>query len=160
MRKTPNVVGVVAALRDLDGPNGYALARHAGLAPGTVYRVLDRLHDEGWVTARTDGRRKRYYLTDLGASWAVAWTQPVGEVVTRVRRRGDEVEVIRWLGSNWPMIVAWCGDVVRRDGDVLWLRTVDDNEESCELGWWVVQGVRNKYPIPPDVFHATYRMPA
>jgi DNA-binding MarR family transcriptional regulator len=159
MRKTPNVVGVLAALRDLDAPNGYALARHAGLAPGTVYRVLDRLHDEGWITVRTAGRHKRYRLTPLGESWVDAWTQPIGEVVTRVRRKGGEEEVIRWLGHNWPAVSAFVGDAVRRDGHVLWIRTVDGNEESCKLGWWIVAGVLNKYPIPPAVFAARYELP-
>lgn len=159
MRKTPNVVAVLGTLRDLDAPYGMQIAHHTGLADETVYRVLDRLHAEQWVTARADGRKRRYYLTPLGASWVDAWTQPVGEVVTRVRRKGGYEEVICWLGTNWPAVSAFVGDAVRRDGDMLWIRTVDGNEESCRLGWWIVAGVLNKFPIPPDVFRARYELP-
>jgi hypothetical protein len=159
MRKTPNVIAVLGALRDLDAPFGMEVARHTGLHDETVYRVLARLRDEQWVTVHDERMVRRYELTPLGASWAEAWTRPVGETVTRVRRKGGEVNVIRWSGTNWDAIHVFCGDVVRRDGDTLWLRTVDDNEESCVLGWWIVEGVRNKYPIPPDVFNATYELP-
>lgn len=159
MRKTPNVTAVLAALRELDAPYGMQIARHTGLKDETVYRVLERMRDESWVTARKAGRRTRYYLTPLGASWAEAWTRPTGEVAMRVRRRSDDVWVIRWLGTNWPAVEAFCGSEVRRDGDVLWLRTVDSNEESAQLGWWIVAGVHNKYPIPQSVFDATYQLP-
>lgn len=158
MKKTPNVVAVLGALRSLDAPHGLAIAYHTGLKPPTVYRVLYRLRTEGWVTARQDGRRVRYELTQLGASWADAWTLPVGEVVASYRRRAEYVRAIRWTGNNWDAVSAFVGDNVQRDGDVLWLRTVDDNVESCRIGWWIVEGVHNKYPVPPDVFSATYEV--
>jgi len=159
MRKTPNVVVVLAAMRDLEAPYGMQIARHTGLKDETVYRVLERLQLEGWLTSQLSGRLRRYQLTQLGKSWAAAWTQPVGDEPVRVRRRSDEVWVIRWLGTNWPAVEAFCSSAVRRDGDVLWIRTVDDNEESARLGWWIVAGVHNRYPIPPDVFDATYELP-
>lgn len=158
MRKTPNVVAVLVALHELDAPYGMQIARHTGLKDETVYRILARMRDEGWAVARDSGVTRRYELTPLGESWAIAWTRPVGETVTRVRRKGGDVRVIRWTGTNWEAVAAFCGDVVRREDDTLWLRTVDDNEESCALGWWIIEGVRNKYPIPPDVFDATYEL--
>jgi hypothetical protein len=158
MKRTPAVVAVLAAVRDLDGPNGYQIARHARIKPATIYRVRDRLLDEEWITARTDGPRRRYYLTPLGESWADTWTRPVGETPTRVRRKADDVWVIRWAGTNWPAVSAFCPGA-RRDGDELRIPTVDGNIETCRLGWWIVRGVNNHYPIPPNVFDATYELP-
>lgn len=73
MRKTRNVTDVLTALRELEGPYGAEIARHTGLAHPTVSRVCKRLYEEGWVVIRSDGRKVRYYLTPLGASWAEAW---------------------------------------------------------------------------------------
>ena len=63
----------------LDAPTeetyGFVLAQATGLKAGTLYPVLQRLVDEGWVTARWEEidesqegrRRRRYYrLTALG----------------------------------------------------------------------------------------------
>lgn len=159
MKRTPNVVKVLAALRVLNAPTGYALAQHAQIPHPTAYRVLARLLEENMVAVRADGTRRRYYLTPLGETWAEAWTRPPGETVTRVRRKAELVNVIRWSGNNLAAVSAFVGDALRVDGDVLWIRTVNDNEESCRIGWWIVEGVLNKYPIPPEVFSATYEVP-
>jgi PadR family transcriptional regulator, regulatory protein PadR len=54
---------------------GFALSQATGLKPGTLYPLLQRLVDEGWITARWEKidesaerrRRRRYYrLTAVG----------------------------------------------------------------------------------------------
>jgi DNA-binding PadR family transcriptional regulator len=63
----------------LDAPReetyGFELTRVAGLPSGTVYPILRRLEDMGWITSRWEmidephqgRRRRRYYrLTDEG----------------------------------------------------------------------------------------------
>jgi PadR family transcriptional regulator PadR len=60
---------------------GFALSRATGLKPGTLYPVLQRLLDEGWLSERwekiderVEGRRRRryYWLTAKGESRARA----------------------------------------------------------------------------------------
>ncbi|MEV0381251.1 PadR family transcriptional regulator [Nonomuraea sp. NPDC050643] len=78
---TPATVDVIEALlADLNARWGLEIAKAAGLAPGTVYVVLDRLERSGWVTstweadtweadtweadsARSGSRRRLYRLT-------------------------------------------------------------------------------------------------
>ena len=73
----------------LDAPTeetfGFDLAQASGLPSGTVYPILRRLEDSGWVTSRWDtveeaagGRRRRCYyrLTGKGASAARAAVAP------------------------------------------------------------------------------------
>jgi PadR family transcriptional regulator PadR len=62
----------------LDAPTeetyGYQLAEASGLASGSIYPILRRLEDEGWITSRweeieaaRERRRRRYYrLTGEG----------------------------------------------------------------------------------------------
>lgn len=61
----------------LDAPTeetyGFELAEATGLPSGTIYPILHRLKDAGWVTARieeinesTEGRRKRRYYRLTG----------------------------------------------------------------------------------------------
>jgi PadR family transcriptional regulator, regulatory protein PadR len=56
----------------LDAPDdeiyGFALSRATGLKAGTLYPVLQRLHDDGWLASRwetidehAEGRRRRCY---------------------------------------------------------------------------------------------------
>jgi PadR family transcriptional regulator, regulatory protein PadR len=69
----------------LDAPTeetyGFALSQVTGLRAGTLYPVLRRLLDEGWLSERweeinesVEGRRRRRYyrLTGLGESRACA----------------------------------------------------------------------------------------
>jgi DNA-binding PadR family transcriptional regulator len=78
-RKTPALLSVLEALRDMDRPYGLAIIERTGLASGTVYPLLARLEAEGWVTSEWEsddpakGPRKRYYeLTASGAGEAQA----------------------------------------------------------------------------------------
>lgn len=67
----------------LDAPDdeiyGFALSRATGLKAGTLYPVLQRLHDDGWLSSRwetidehVEGRRRRCYyrLTASGEAQA------------------------------------------------------------------------------------------
>lgn len=58
-----------------DETYGFALSRATGLQPGTLYPLLERMLEEGWLTTRweeineeTAGRRRRRYyrLTGVG----------------------------------------------------------------------------------------------
>lgn len=79
-RATMDVLEVL--LRDpTEARHGYDLIKTAGLSSGTLYPILQRLEDEGWVEATweeidaaEEGRpRRRYYaLTGLGVAAAKA----------------------------------------------------------------------------------------
>lgn len=45
---------------------GYGLMKAAGLKSGTLYPMLSRLQDEGYVTCEWHERRKYYLLTKSG----------------------------------------------------------------------------------------------
>jgi PadR family transcriptional regulator PadR len=83
MRLSHQTKLVLQAVLDLPGDEtwGFALSRATGLKAGTLYPVLQRLVDEGWLTSRweeidesTEGRRRRRYysLTALGEGRARA----------------------------------------------------------------------------------------
>jgi PadR family transcriptional regulator, regulatory protein PadR len=69
---------LLGALADGDEMHGWAIARAAGRSGPTVYGVIDRLEDSGWVTGRWERenpqpgkpRRRLYMLTSPGASAA------------------------------------------------------------------------------------------
>lgn len=80
MRVTGPLLKVLAALLDDSqlGTDSYGLdlSRRTGIKSGTLYPVLDRLEDAGWVRARWEGieptkagrpRRRLYRLTGTGA---------------------------------------------------------------------------------------------
>lgn len=77
-RVTPVLLAVLQALLNPSlQRHGFAVARHAGYKPGSVYPVLDRLEAAGWVEARWEpspfeGRpaRRVYSFTAHGESEA------------------------------------------------------------------------------------------
>jgi DNA-binding PadR family transcriptional regulator len=80
-RPSPQTVAVLEAL--LDRPtrwvHGYEVGKTSGLASGTLYPILMRLHDRGvldtrWVDSPVEGRPRRhmYRLTEDGSRWARA----------------------------------------------------------------------------------------
>jgi DNA-binding PadR family transcriptional regulator len=75
MRLTHHTKLVLSVL--LDAPTkesyGFELARASGLPSGTIYPILRRLEDEGWLTSRwelisqeQEGRRRRRYYRLAG----------------------------------------------------------------------------------------------
>lgn len=71
---SPQQIAVLAALLGHDQRYGYELMKETGLGPGTMYGLLKRLHDEGYLARSTDlvaGRaRARYRLTTSGRHYA------------------------------------------------------------------------------------------
>jgi PadR family transcriptional regulator, regulatory protein PadR len=76
---SPQTLKLLAALRDDPARwrHGYDLARETGLKSGTLYPILLRLSDRGYLETRWEeeqpqGRPRRhlYRLTDSGAAWA------------------------------------------------------------------------------------------
>ncbi len=76
---------------------GLGLMRKTGLPSGTVYPILARLEDAGWVVSRWEdsasrGPRKRLYqLTPVGAREALgaeAELAPAARVMATILRRG------------------------------------------------------------------------
>lgn len=75
-RKTESLVRVaIALMSDPSGRHyGYGLSTASGVRSGVLYPMLDRMLEDGWVTAEWDlpdesssGRPRRYYtLTDRG----------------------------------------------------------------------------------------------
>jgi len=76
MRMTPATLRVLEALLEEPGGEhwGYRLQRCAGLRSGSLYPILGRLEQSGWITgnweqvAEHEGRppRRYYRLTGLG----------------------------------------------------------------------------------------------
>jgi PadR family transcriptional regulator PadR len=81
-RLTKSVIGVLEALLAAtdDKPAwGLSICADADLGPGTVYPILERLQNNGWITSREEdgphpGRpaRRYYQLTDDGRAKATA----------------------------------------------------------------------------------------
>lgn len=79
-RVTAPTLEVVQVLLGSTGPIwGLALAKAVERAPGTVYPILSRLEDLGWIIGEWEGdsdhsgpRRRYYRLTDAGRMEATA----------------------------------------------------------------------------------------
>ena len=72
-RQQVRVLRALLACRD-DGSHGYDLMKLTALSPATLYGLLKRLHDEGYLSKceqTVDGRcRLRYTLTPVGSRYA------------------------------------------------------------------------------------------
>lgn len=89
-------VEVLRSLLDADGEwiHGYDIVKRLGIASGSLYPILMRLHDRGvletrWEDSPTAGRPRRhmYRLTQEGTRWALAATvDPAIQRVTHVAR--------------------------------------------------------------------------
>jgi PadR family transcriptional regulator PadR len=79
-RKTPALLAVLQVLLHVDRPYGLEIIERTGLASGTVYPLLARLENEGWVISYWEteeptsrGPRRRFYeITVDGAERARA----------------------------------------------------------------------------------------
>ena len=78
-------------IQDVDARTGGALR----LSPGTLYRTIQRLLEEGWITepkkpaAPTDDPRRRYYrITPLGTAVARAEARRLTQLVRLARGAG------------------------------------------------------------------------
>jgi DNA-binding MarR family transcriptional regulator len=79
-RITPATVDVLTVLDAGSGPTwGLAVIKASGRPAGSVYPILERLEQSGWVTSaweddphRTGPRRRFYELTDDGTTAARA----------------------------------------------------------------------------------------
>ena len=77
-RITPATVDVLSVLIDAGEPCwGLLVIKSSGRPAGSVYPILERLEQSGWVTSRWEddpsrvGPRRRFYeLTDAGAAAA------------------------------------------------------------------------------------------
>ncbi|MFJ5027137.1 PadR family transcriptional regulator [Streptomyces sp. NPDC088560] len=97
-KSTIAVLEVLLASTD-DAPAwGLSICRDADLGSGTVYPILDRLEERGWVSSRTEtephpGRppRRYYTLTNTGRSLAAGALEA---------RRARQRHVLRWAGGQ------------------------------------------------------------
>lgn len=89
---TPQTMKVLIALYDEPGSSGADLCRATALPSGTVYPILTRLDDAGWLRSQWEvgdpsrlGRpRKRFYtLTAEGAREAKAGAQLNASIYAR-----------------------------------------------------------------------------
>jgi PadR family transcriptional regulator PadR len=87
VRMTRNVRAILAALLAAPEPCqvrfGYEIVQETGLTSGSVYPVLHRLEDEGWLVSgeepsQTKGRppRRCYRFTDFGRAEATRVLNP------------------------------------------------------------------------------------
>ena len=77
-RVTPATIDVLKVLDEASGATwGLAIIKSSGRPAGSVYPILERLEQTGWVTSQWEddpsrvGPRRRFYeLTDAGATAA------------------------------------------------------------------------------------------
>ena len=93
-KRIAKVLGVLLAAGPDDLPWGLSICEDTGLGPGTVYPILDRLHEAGWIVYREDfetrpgGRNRVYYeLTDIGRAEALERLEAWGRGPRRRHRR-------------------------------------------------------------------------
>ncbi|MEE1834923.1 PadR family transcriptional regulator [Streptomyces sp. SP17KL33] len=92
-KPTIAVLEVLLAATD-DAPAwGLSICREADLGPGTVYPILDRLLERGWVTSRHEaephpGRPARRYYELTGTGRAQAGAALEARKARRFRRFG------------------------------------------------------------------------
>lgn len=97
LRKTPALLAVLEALLELDRPYGQEVMERTGRPSGTVYPLLARLEQDGWVTSQWESneaderrpRRRFYRLTSTGEQQACA-------AVERTRRAGQPTGEPLW----------------------------------------------------------------
>jgi DNA-binding MarR family transcriptional regulator len=76
IRVTRRTRRILAAIHTLDQPWGLTICRASGLGPGTVYPILERLREAGWIGTRTETAapdrppRTVYHLTLQGQTAA------------------------------------------------------------------------------------------
>jgi PadR family transcriptional regulator PadR len=96
LRKTPAFLAVVEVLLHSERPYGLEIIERTGLPSGTVYPLLARLENAGWITSRWEdgddnarGPRKRIYeVTPAGAEQArEALAGQKGEAADRTAHR-------------------------------------------------------------------------
>lgn len=89
---SPQQILVLAAILEREPRYGYDLMKATGLGPGTMYGLLKRLHDDGYLVRDTevvDGRaRARYRLTVSGRRYAERAL--IEDEYERALRRQDE----------------------------------------------------------------------
>jgi DNA-binding PadR family transcriptional regulator len=91
IRVTKPTLAILGAIAEHEQPIwGLALAKQVGLATGTVYPILDRLTDLGWVSFSWDTdesakgpRRKFYSMTTEAREAALALVKANENVPTR-----------------------------------------------------------------------------
>jgi PadR family transcriptional regulator, regulatory protein PadR len=93
---SPQTLAVLEALCDTptDWRHGYDLARETGLKSGTLYPILVRLADRGYLETRWEeeqpqGRPRRhlYRLSPDGAAWARGTLAEAGRKARQAARR-------------------------------------------------------------------------
>lgn len=99
-RLTKPTIAVLEVLLQATPDNpawGFSICHDADLGSGTVYPILDRLAERGWITSHTEtgphpGRpaRRYYELTSAGRQQATAALDA---------RRARRVGSVRWLGG-------------------------------------------------------------
>jgi DNA-binding PadR family transcriptional regulator len=97
-KPTIAVLEVLLASTDDSPAWGLSICRDADLGSGTVYPILDRLEDRGWVSSRTEsephpGRppRRYYALTGQGRSLATSALEA---------RHARQHHALRWAGGQ------------------------------------------------------------
>lgn len=95
VRVTKPTIAILEAIANHDEPIwGLALSKQVGLATGTVYPILERLTELGWVFSEWDSdqtakgpRRKFYSMSDEARSAALALVKANENVPTKSTRK-------------------------------------------------------------------------
>lgn len=67
---SPQTLAVFRAFIGGSWRHGYDVSRETGLPSGTLYPILIRLHERGFLDARWEERRRSYRLTGEGVAYA------------------------------------------------------------------------------------------
>ena len=78
------------------------------------------------------------------------------------RKKPVVIQAVQWTGANVDDVAAlagdaWPGEVAPNPpADSLVIATLE-GEMRCEVGDWLIRGVKGEfYPCKPDIFEATY----
>ncbi|WP_082072101.1 helix-turn-helix transcriptional regulator [Pseudarthrobacter chlorophenolicus] len=103
-RLTPATALVLEALLSADSVWGLHIIRSSGKKPGTIYPILDRLENAGWVVSEWDmtqarrGPRRRYYrLLAEARPLAQKYVKAQREKLTPITRPSPVTAEARWL---------------------------------------------------------------
>jgi predicted transcriptional regulator len=134
------------ALKRQPGLSFPELKRQCGLAAGTVEWHLDKLEDEGFITASKDGRTRRYFPSDTPPDMKEAMVQLQNasrrELVSRVLRAPAEVpqgELATRMGLSHATVHHHAKRLMEadllekeKDGRTVGYRVPDDNRTTVE----------------------------
>lgn len=76
----------------------------------------------------------------------------------KFRKKPVVIDAMKWTGTNWDEISAFCeyGITTIGDNHPLFISTLE-GKVRCDVGDWLIRGLKGEfYPCKSDIFDATY----